>query len=279
MFGPLVPVEWLRENLNDPGLVILDASQKDNKAGLTSEFENIQIAGTRYFDLENDFSDKNSDLPNMLPSPGAFEQASQKLGINSQSKIVVYDSLGVYSSPRVWWMFKTMGHDEVAVLDGGLPAWVQEGGKVEPRQEKTFERGDFKAKHNLAGVKDKDDMINNLHTKTAVVLDARSYGRFSGEAPEPREGLPSGHIPGSVNLPFKKVLDGHHYRSKGELQQLFSELDTGDKPLIFSCGSGLTACITLLASEMVMENPKSVYDGSWTEWALAGHLPMERKNL
>ena len=176
-------------------------------------------------------------------------------------------------------MFKTMGHQDVAVLDGGLPTWIQEEGKVEPRERRHFEPGDFKAKYNPAGVKDKDDIASNLQAKETLVLDARSYGRFSGQAPEPREGLPSGHIPGSVNLPFKKVLDGYRYRPKAELEKLFHELDAGDRPLIFSCGSGLTACITLLASEMVMENPKSVYDGSWTEWALAGHLPIERENV
>ncbi len=278
MSGPLVSADWLIKNFYDPNVVILDASQKDNKAGLKTEFENIQISGARYFDLANTFSDESSDLPNMLPAPEVFEAECRKMGINAASKIVAYDNLGVYSSPRVWWMFKIMGHGNVAVLDGGLRAWAKIGGQVELFHSRTFDRGDFKANYNPAGVKDVDDIVSNLKTKEAVVLDARSEGRFSGEAPEPRKELPSGHIPGSFNLPFKRVLNDLQFRSKDELVTLFRELNLEDRPLIFSCGSGLTACITLLAAELVLENPTSVFDGSWTEWAQSENLPIANKS-
>jgi thiosulfate/3-mercaptopyruvate sulfurtransferase len=274
---PLVSSEWLNNNFDDPDIIILDASEKDNKAGLIVDHEDVQIKGSRVFDLKNSFSDFESNFPNTLQAPEAFEEAARKLGINSSSKIVVYDNLGIYNSPRVWWMFKIMGHDKISVLNGGLPDWVQEGFEVEPIQTNDYEPGDFKATYRPELFKSVTDVINNLEDKNAVVIDARSAGRFNGTAPEPRKGLQSGHIPGSLNIPFQQVLDNGKYKSKEELLEIFNDLKLEDRPLIFTCGSGITACVLYLASELSISNPKAVFDGSWTEWALSD-LPIENNS-
>jgi thiosulfate/3-mercaptopyruvate sulfurtransferase len=270
----LVTAKWLNENLNNPDLIIFDASQKDNKAGLISDSQGLQIKNARIFDLKNSFSDLSSDLPNTLPSAQQFEKEARKLGVSKSSQIVVYDNLGIYSSPRVWWMFKAMGHDKIAVLDGGLPAWQAEGYETETISEMAYAPGDFTAVFNPETVNDVAFIETNLKEKEAIVIDARSEGRFKGTAPEPREGLPSGHIPNSINIPFQNVLNGAHYKSEEELHAIFNNMEVGTSPLVFSCGSGLTACIVLLAFELVNENPKSVYDGSWTEWAQSERLPI-----
>ncbi|MEM6628215.1 MAG: rhodanese-like domain-containing protein [Bacteroidota bacterium] len=264
---PVVSVQWLRENLTDQELIILDASPASNKSSLPSHFPGMRIPGARYFDLKHKFSDPNAEMPNTLPQPEAFQGECQALGINQSSKIVVYDNLGIYSSPRVWWMFKAMGHDRVSVLNGGLVEWGKHDYPMEERTEASYERGDFVVKPGSTFKKEMEDILQNLETKTSVVLDARSKGRFDGTAPEPREGLSSGHIPHSKSLPFSQVLEEGKFKSTNELKELFEVLNPEEKPLIFSCGSGLTACITYLAAELATDAPKSVYDGSWTEWA------------
>ena len=266
MNTPLVSSQWLFENGNNPNLIILDASQK----AITSEkrINNTQqIAGARYFDLKNNFSDKTSPLPNTLPNEAQFESESQKLGINSSSIIVVYDSLGIYASPRVWWMFKIMGHKNVFVLNGGLPDWIANNyptSKIKPQH---YQLGNFRAQLNSENVKDYNFIKSNLNNKNKLIIDARSSGRFNGKAPEPRAGLRSGNIPNSCNIPFGEVLEKGKYKSKEELTAIFSKINPENKELIYSCGSGLTACIILLAGEIVLPNKTRIYDGSWTEWA------------
>lgn len=269
-----VSPQWLHNNFDDPNLVLLDASTQDNKSGKQSAFDNLFIKGSRRFDLKA-FSSSQTDLPSMLTSPAVFQEECQKLGINNTSKIVVYDNLGIYTSPRVWWMFRTMGHKNIAALDGGLPAWVNQGFDAVPLLEKTSSMGNFTASYNPCAVAEIDQMISNLNAKRALVIDARSPGRFNGTAPEPRAGLRSGHIPHSVNLPFEKVLENGIYKSQGALRDIFKPIIPKDKPLIFSCGSGVTACIVLLACEMVCGNDKAIFDGSWTQWALTEGLPIE----
>lgn len=267
MDTPLISPQWLNDNFNKKDLVILDASPTANKSGLQPPFPDAQIKGARHFDLKNDFSDPDSAFPNTLPSPEYFAKAAQKLGINQESTIIVYDNLGIYTSPRVWWMFKTMGHDKVAVLDGGLPAWINEGYSTTTTEKSAFKNGNFKSNFNQNRVKDYNYMVSNIADQEAEVLDARAAGRFNGTDPEPRKGLKSGHIQNSKSLPFKEVLSEGKYKSKEELKTIFSNLNATDKPLVFSCGSGLTACIILLASELVLPNDTAIYDGSWTEWA------------
>ena len=257
----IVSSEWLNENLDNPNLVILDATQEKNRQA-------IQIKGARYFDIKTAFSDTNSEYPNMLADATQFEKNCCILGINKSSQIVVYDNLGIYTSPRVWWMFKTMGHENVAVLDGGFPDWVKHNFETEKVQARVYKTGDFAADFDSNNVRDFSFIKDNISNSDALVVDARSAGRFNGTVPEPRAGLRGGNIPNSVSIPFKNLLDEDgKYKSKEDLQKVFKAVCTDDKPLIFSCGSGITACVVLLASEGILENDKSVYDGSWTEWA------------
>jgi thiosulfate/3-mercaptopyruvate sulfurtransferase len=265
---PIVSSKWLNENLSNENLVILDASQKNNKAGLESEFKNICIKGSRIFDIKNDFSETTSLFPNTLLSPEKFEMACQKLGINQNSRIVVYDNLGIYTSPRVWWMFKIMGFENISVLDGGLPNWIDNNFETEKIIQKKYSSGDFKVAFKSEKVTFFNGIKTNLKTQEFLVIDARSVDRFNGLIPESRKGLRSGNIPNSINIPHFNVIKNGKMKSKTELTKLFANFvsDT-KKPLIFTCGSGITACIILLASELVLENKKSIYDGSWTEYA------------
>lgn len=260
MIDPILSAEWLHQHLDDPNLIVLDASQ-------ASEFNSIQIPGARPVDLQRDFSLTTTPFPTMLADPEHVEQACRRIGIHSSSTIVVYDNLGVFFSPRVWWMFKTMGHDNISVLNGGLPNWVASGFATEPKTSRSYEPGDFRASFNATSVKSFDEVQENIRTQESLLIDARSAGRFAGTAPEPREGLRSGHIPHSINLPYERVLANGAIKPKDELIPIFEELGIDDQPLIFSCGSGISACIILLACELVRDNHTSVYDGSWTEWA------------
>ena len=263
----LVSSKWLHENISNPDLIILDASEFTNKAGLISEFQGRKIPGARYFDIKNTFSDPNGTYPNTFPIIEQFENGCKTLGINNSSVIVAYDSLGVYTSPRVWWMFKTMGHDNVHVLNGGLPDWIDNGFETVENYEPNLQLGDFTSNFQSDRVRTIDFMKSNIADQKELVIDARSEGRFNGSAKEPREGLRSGHIPTSINIPFGSLLDSGKYKSTPELEEIFKNQGVGDQALVFSCGSGMTTCIVLLAAEMVMENRTSVYDGSWTEWA------------
>lgn len=263
----IVTTQWLHQYLNDPDLVLLDASPATNVSGMISDFANVQIKGARIFDIKKKFSDQISDMPNTLLSAETFTTACRQLGIRTNSKIVVYDNLGIYTAPRVWWMFRAMGHQTVAVLDGGLPEWVNQGFETVPIEEKDYPVGDFAAHFNPDLKRNMEDIVRNIRSKEAIVIDARSAGRFNGTAPEPRAGLSSGHIPDSLNLPFPEVLNEGKMKSQEALTDIFKNLTVNDQPLVFSCGSGITACIIMLAAETVMDNPMSVYDGSWTEWA------------
>ena len=267
MNQPLVSPQWLNENLNRSDLILLDASDLENKAGLIPQFKNLKIKGARFFDLKNTFSDPNGRFPNTFPSEEQFEKGCRALGINNRSQIVVYDNIGIYTSPRVWWMFKVMGHENVHVLDGGLPNWVNQGFETVDHFESKPSLGDFKSKMRLGQIKDINFIQSNITNQDYIIIDARSEGRFNGTSDEPRAGLRSGHIPNSINIPYTSLLENGKYKSSAEIKALFEAYKIDDRPLVFSCGSGVTACIVLLASEMVLNNSTAVYDGSWTEWA------------
>lgn len=273
---PLVSVKWLSENLKHPDLVILDASLESNVANIEIEFPNLQIKGSRYFDLKGRFTDLNNPLPNTLPTPEEFVSECRKLGINNNSIIVVYDNIGVYASPRVRWMFKSMGHENVSVLDGGLPEWILNNYETEIIQKQQITKGDFTSKFNPNFQKTASDILLNIETKKAVVVDARSYERFFGLKPETRENLKSGHIPNSKNLPFLEVLKDGKFLQKEELSLVFDKNNIKNKPLIFTCGSGLTACILILASQIIGNNNNFLYDGSWTEWGQLIDVPIAK---
>ena len=265
MNGMIVSAAWLNENLEMPEIIILDARLRYDPA--SSELDDLKIKGARIFDLEGDFSDKKNPFPNALPSPGQFENSCRKLGINKSSMIVVYDDRGIYLSPRVWWMFKVMGHQNIRVLDGGFPEWKKAGYRTEKVVDMKFETGNFKADFNPDMVVDFEGISNNLKSRKALVIDARSSDRFHGLVPEPRKELRRGNIPNSINIPYETVLKDGKFKSLGELKEVFADLEGEGRPLVFSCGSGVTACIVLMASEMSLKNDNKVYDGSWTEYA------------
>jgi thiosulfate/3-mercaptopyruvate sulfurtransferase len=276
----LVSVQWLAEHLNDDNLVILDASMKPVFAGTRdSSLETPAcIKGARRFDFDNDIRDKNTDLPHMMPSPEFFTQEMQKLGLHQDSAIVVYDRMGVFSSPRAWWMFRAMGHAQVAVLDGGLPAWEKAGYPLEKKEPEKFtrQRGDFVTRSHPELFTNSDQVLEAIFDPRYAVIDARSEGRFKGIDPEPRAGLRGGHIPNSINLPYASVVVDGFLLPAPQLDSIFSNIIHKDQKLIFSCGSGVTACIDALAAELAGYSNLSVYDGSWSEWGLpSSGLPVK----
>lgn len=265
---PLVSVEWLFENIQNPNLVVLDASLKKtaNYSQVQIPLETVLIPQSRYFDIEESFSDRNSDLPHMMISQELFTIEAQKLGINRDSLIVVYDNVGIYSSPRAWWMLKAMGHHDVAILDGGLPAWLEKKYQSTHQHANHLPEGDFKAEPQQEYFCNKANVQIALKAKDAIVFDARSEGRFNGTEPEPRPGVRAGHIPGSVNVPFQRVLNGNFVKPLNELKSMFNQKENTQAKLILTCGSGVTACILALAATIAGYQSITVYDGSWSEW-------------
>lgn len=263
---PLVSVEWLHANMDSPNLVILDASIK-KVTDVASEVSDEWIPSSRFFDLKQKFSDLSGEFPSTFPSEGQFTKEAQNIGINNDSLIVIYDDKGIYSSPRAWWLFKVFGHENVAILDGGLPAWKKAGFEVIIRQNELITPGNFKAKFHKYGICFFDDIIE-LAKKDSnkLILDARSEARFKGLVSEPRKGLRRGTIPNSKNLPFEFLLDRGKMKSKHDLKAIFSNFGSKETPLVFSCGSGITACILALGATLSGYEDVTVYDGSWTEY-------------
>lgn len=270
----LVSAAWLHEHLHDHDLIVLDASIPATATGAVADVQDSRILGARFFDLKGVFSDPASPYPNTITSPEQFQNGCRALGINNSSTLVVYDSMGIFSSPRAWWLLQSMGHQQVMVLDGGLPAWVSAGFPVEDAVDRDYEQGDFQVQFDSQSVRNYADVLESIHSKEQILIDARSAGRFSGTEAEPRKNLKSGHIPNSINIPYEEVLDGSKYKTSRELTELFASHSLGEQELIFSCGSGMTACIVLLAAQSLLENKLSVYDGSWTEWASKQNLTL-----
>ena len=267
-----ISVQWLNEHLNDRNLVVLDASLKTTAGSKIPEIHLKTIPGARYFDLKNLFSDTHSPFPNTLPTEKQFELECQKLGIQRNSKIVVFDTLGIYSSPRVWWLFKVMGHQQISVLNGGFPEWLRKGYPTEITTKTNYKSGNFKATINTKSIKSYQEVLENVQMKAFSIVDARSEGRFNGTEHEPRKHLKSGHIPNSINIPYVDVLENGKFKSELELKKIVENKLPKDSTIVFSCGSGLTACIVMLACEMVSQKGIAIYDGSWTEWAESQNL-------
>jgi thiosulfate/3-mercaptopyruvate sulfurtransferase len=273
----VVSTAWLAENLGAPDLRVVDGSwhMPQAKRDPGREYDEAHIPGAVFFDVD-DIADHSTDLPHMLPSAEVFARAVGGLGIGDGDRVVVYDTRGVVSAARVWWTFRVFGHDAVAVLDGGLPKWRAEGRPVE-RGPVTPAARRFIARHRKELVRDVAQMKTNVSARGEQVLDARSRGRFAGTEPEPRAGLRGGHIPGSLNLPYDEL-----YEKDGTLRAVpalrdalvKSGLDLA-KPVVTTCGSGITASVLALALHQVGRPDVAVYDGSWTEWASRNDTPVE----
>jgi len=257
----------LQELVKTREVILLDVSPVSNKAGLLPSYPDEMIPGSFVVSIKKELAQPGASFPNTFPESGIFDSFCKSVGIHEDTEVVVYDNLGLYSSPRVWWIFKTMGFKSISVLNGGLTAWKKSGGETVPRR--IVERpndGSFRGKKELTSVKSYQDILQNIEHKEFHVIDARSAGRFDGSTPEPRPHLQSGSIQGSSSLPFKELITNGMMKSHDELKDAFKGF--GDKgELTFSCGSGMTACIALLAADQVLDMPMSVYDGSWTEWA------------
>jgi len=273
---PLVSISWLLEHIDHPNLLLLDGTIKKVTSKGSEDIKDQKIKNARFFDIKKVFSDLDSDIPNMLPSEKQFENSCRNLGINSNHTIVVYDRLGIYSSPRVWWMFKTMGHSQIAVLDGGLPAWQKANLPCQTETNRVdYPIGNFKAIFQPQLVVNHKEVLMAIKANDVLVLDARSPGRFEAQEPEPRDDLKGGHIPNSFNLHYTQTQQNGLMRSIKELKEILLDFNIENKKLIFTCGSGITACIIMLAAELVGYKNVSVYDGSWSEWGLIDGLPIE----
>jgi thiosulfate/3-mercaptopyruvate sulfurtransferase len=274
----LVSTDWLAAHLRDPDLRILDASWylPDTGRNPRAEYAAAHIPGARFFDID-EISDQRSALPHMAPPVEKFMSRLRAMGVGDGHQVVIYDGAGLFSAARVWWTFRLMGKTDVAVLDGGFPKWRAEGREIEDLPPVVKDRHMTVSRQNQL-VKDVTQVAHSSKLREAEILDARSAARFKGEAPEPRPGLRSGHIPGSKNVPFSTLLnpDGT-MKSVPDLRATFQAAGVDlAKPAITTCGSGVTAAVLSLALERIGHRNHSLYDGSWAEWGMYDDLPVEK---
>lgn len=266
--NPFVSTQWLADRLGAPGIVVVDGSwylpamNRDPEA----EYRAGHIPGAVRFDIDT-IKDRDTSLPHMLPRPEAFASAMRTLGIGDGMTIVVYDGAGLFSAPRVWWTFKVFGARDVNILEGGLPAWTAEGRPLEEGPPRPRAPRHFTARLDHGAVADLSDVRRVLATGAAQVVDARSAERFRGEAPEPRPGLRSGHMPGALNLPFSEVVENGRLKSPEAIRAAAERAGIDlSRPVVTTCGSGVSAAILSVAFAAAGQEPRALYDASWAEW-------------
>ena len=274
----LVSTEWLAANLGNDAVRIVDASwyMPDQERDAKAEFTARHIPGAVFFDID-EIADRDSPLPHMMPDAEAFAASVGALGIGNGQRVVVYDTHGLFSAGRAWWMFRAFGHDNVAILNGGFPKWLREDratGSGAPQPPPTR----FDARLDPGMVKDFDQVLANIESREAQVIDSRGSPRFTASVPEPRAWLRGGHIPGSVNLPYGDILKAEDgtLLAAPELAQKFTGISLDmTTPVITTCGSGVTAAALVFALHLLGKDDATVYDGSWTEWGGRDDAPVE----